>query len=117
MTEFIKEMDIEILENNVIKRNIAIDALRTALKELKKGRKEINHMAIDPCHIGTDGIVHDDYSCIIREIESLIRTMIGGDWCFSVNSTAEREKEINDEVEHEEKHGITSEMNNKKIGK
>jgi len=94
MRDFIKEMDIDILQNNVIRRNIAIDSLRIALKELKKGRKEINYMAVDPCHIETDGIVHDDYNCIIREIESLIRTMVGGDWCFSINNTVEREKEI-----------------------
>lgn len=103
MTEFLKKMDIEILKNNVIRRNIAIDSLRSALKELKKGRKEINYMAVDPCHIGTDSIVHDDYNCIIREIESLIRTMVGGDWCFSVNNTAEREKEIKEEKTEEKK--------------
>ena len=96
MSDFIKEMDIEILQSNVIRRNIVIDTLRVCLKELRKGRKELNHMASDPCHMGTDSIVHDDYSCIIREIESLIKTMVGGDWCFSANSTAEREKEIED---------------------
>lgn len=105
MSEFIKKMDIEILKNNVIKRNIAIEALRSALKELKKGRKEINHMTEDPCHIGTDSIVHDDYNCVIREIESLIRTMVGGDWCYSVNNTVEREKEIEYKIEEKEKHG------------
>ena len=97
MSDFIKKLDIGILQNNIIRRNVAIDALRTSLKELKKGRKEVNHMVVDPCHIGTDDIVHDDYNCIIREIESLIRTMVGGDWCFSVNNTVEREKEIKDE--------------------
>ena len=96
MSDFIKKMDIEILQNNVIRRNAVIDILRTSLKELKKGRKELNHMAMDPCHVGTDSIVHDDYNCIIREIESLIKMMVGGDWCFSVNSTAEREKEMED---------------------
>lgn len=99
MSDFIKEIKIDILKNNVIKRNIAIDALRLALKELKKGRKEVNHMAMDPCHMGTDGTIHDDYYCIIREIESLIRIMVGGDWCFSVNNTAEREKDIEDGLE------------------
>lgn len=94
MSDFIKEMDVGILRSNVIRRDIVIDILRTTLKELKKGRKELNHVATDPCHVGTDSIVHDDYSCIIREIESLIKMMVGGDWCFSVNNTAEREKEI-----------------------
>jgi hypothetical protein len=97
MSEFIKKMEIDILRANVIKRDMAIETLRTALKELKKGRKEINYMAVDPCHMDTDGIVHDDYNCIIREIESLIKTMVCGDWCFSVNNTAEREKEIEEE--------------------
>lgn len=105
MGDFIKEMDIEIFKNNVDKRNMALDALRTSLKELKKGRKEINRMAVDPCHVGTDEMVHHDYSCIIREIESLIRNMIGGDWCFSVNNTAEREKEIENEIGNKEKCG------------
>jgi predicted RNase H-related nuclease YkuK (DUF458 family) len=104
MSDFIEEIEIDILQNNVIKRNVAIDSLRTALKELKKGRKEVNHMAVDPCHVGTDSIVHDDYSCIIREIESLIKTMVGGDWCFSVNNTVEREEKIEDEIEDKEKH-------------
>ena len=99
MSDFIKKLDIGIFQNNIIRRNVAIDALRTSLKELKKGRKEVNHMVVDPCHIGTDGIVHDDYNCIIREIESLIRIMVGGDWCFSVNNTVEREGEIEDELE------------------
>jgi len=94
MGDFIESIDVEILKINIIRRNLAIDALRISLKELKKGRKEINHMIVDPCHMGTDGIIHDDYNCIIREIESLIKTMIGGDWCFSVNNTAEKEKEI-----------------------
>ena len=97
MSDFIKKLDIGIFQNNIIRRNVAIDALRTSLKELKKGRKEVNHMVVDPCHIGTDAIVHDDYNCIIREIESLIRVMVCGDWCFSVNNTVEREKEIKDE--------------------
>lgn len=101
MSEFIEEMKVDILQSNVIRRNIALDALRTALKELKKGRKEINYMAVDPCHVGTDSIVHDDYNCIIREIGSLIKTMVGGDWCFSVNNTVEREREIEDEIEDE----------------
>lgn len=103
MEEFIEEMEVDVLLNNVIKRNIAIDALRTALKELKKGRKEINYMAVDPCHVTTDSTVHDDYNCIIREITSLIKTMVGGNWCFSVNNTAEREKEMEDEVEEKDK--------------
>lgn len=99
MGDFIEEMSIDVLQSNVIKRNIAIDALQTALKELKKGRKELNHMAVDPCHVETDNLVHDDYGCIIREIGSLIRTMMGGDWCLSVNNTAEAEKTIKEEVE------------------
>lgn len=94
MSDFIKEMKLSDLQNNVIRRNIAIDSLRTALKELKKGRKEIRHMALDTCHIETEGIINGDFDCLIRETETLIRTMIGGDWCFSVNNTTEREKEI-----------------------
>jgi predicted RNase H-related nuclease YkuK (DUF458 family) len=101
MGEFIEKMDIDILKNNVIIRNVAMESLRIALKELKKGRKEINYMAIDPCHVETDSIVHEDYGCIIREITQLIKTMVGGDWCFSVNSTAEREKDIKDEIKDE----------------
>jgi hypothetical protein len=96
MSDFLEEMDIGILQSNVIRRNIAIDALKTALKELKKGRKELNYVTVDPCHITTDDMVHDDYNCIIREITSLIKTMIGGNWCLSVNNTVEREKEIED---------------------
>jgi hypothetical protein len=106
MGDFIEEMNIDVLQSNVIRRNIAIDALQTALKELKKGRKELNHMAVDPCHVEKDSIVHDDYSCIIREITSLIKTMIGGDWCFSVNNTAEAEKAIRDDVEKEIKEEV-----------
>lgn len=98
MSEFIKEMKIDILQRNVVKRNIAIESLRSALKELKKGRKEVHHMAIDPCHIGTNSIVNDDYDCIIREIETLLKIMVCGDWCFSVNNTAEREKDIEDDL-------------------
>lgn len=99
MGDFIEEMNIDVLQSNVIKRNIAIDALQAALKELKKGRKELNRMAVDPCHVETDSLVHDDYGCIIREIGSLIRTMVGGDWCLSVNNTAEAEQTIREEVE------------------
>jgi predicted RNase H-related nuclease YkuK (DUF458 family) len=99
MSDFIEEMDIDILQSNTIKRNVAIDSLRTALKELKKGRKELNYMATDPCHVTTDSMVHDDYNCIIREITSLIKTMVGGNWCLSVNNTAEREKEIENKIE------------------
>lgn len=94
MSKFLKEMDTGTLKNNVARRDVAIAVLRTALKELKKGRKEINYVTTDPCHIGTDSVVRDEFGCIIREIESLIRTMVGGDWCLSVNNTAEREKEI-----------------------
>lgn len=101
MENFIEEMDINILRSNVAKRNMALEALRAALKELKKGRKEINHMAVDPCHVETDSTIHEDYSCIIREINSLIRNMVGGNWCFSVNNTAEREKEMGDNIAEE----------------
>jgi hypothetical protein len=101
MSEFIEEMNVDILQSNITKRNMAIAALNIALKELKKGRKEINHMAVDPCHVETDSTIHDDYGCIIREIGSLIKNMVGGDWCFSVNNTAEREKEIKDNVTKE----------------
>jgi hypothetical protein len=99
VSDFIDEMQVDILQSNVIKRNIAIDTLQIALKELKRGRKELNHMVVDPCHVETDSLVHDDYGCIIREIGSLIKIMVGGDWCFSVNNTAEAEKAIKDEVE------------------
>ena len=102
MSDFIEEMEIEILQNNIIKRNIAIEALQIALKELKKGKKELNHMAVDPCHIEKDSIVHEDYNCIIREISSLIKNMVGGDWCFSVNNTVGREEEIDKEIEENE---------------
>lgn len=98
MNDFIKEMKPGDLQNNVIKRNIALDSLRSALKELKKGRKEIRHMAVDVCHIETESIINGDFDCIIKEIESLIKALIGGDWCFSVNNTAEREKEIENKV-------------------
>ena len=103
MEDFIEKMDVNILRSNVVKRNMAIDALHVALKELKKGRKEINHMAVDPCHVETDSTIREDYSCIIREIGSLIKNMIGGNWCFCVNNTAEREKEIDGEIEKREK--------------
>lgn len=94
MSDFIKEMNAGILQKNVIRRNVAIDSLKGALKELKKGRREINRIATDPCHINSDNTIREDYSCVIREIESLIRIMTGGDWCFSVNNTVEREEEI-----------------------
>lgn len=101
MSDFIEKMDIDTLKNNVTRRNIAMEVLRAALKELKKGRKEMNYMAADPCHVETDSTVHEDYNCIIREITSLIKNMVGGDWCFSVNNTAEREKEVEEKVEDE----------------
>ena len=94
ISNFLKEMDPDILRANISRRNAAIENLKAALVELKKGRKEINHIAMDPCHIGTDQMIHDDYNCLIREMESLIRTMIGGDWCFSVNNTVNREEEL-----------------------
>ncbi len=103
MSDFIKKMESDILQSNVIRRNKAIDTLKAALKELKKGRKEINHIAMDPCHIGTDSMIRDDFSCIIRETESLIRIMKGGDWCFSVDNTVEREGEIEGRIEKKEK--------------
>ena len=98
MSDFLEEMEIDILQNNVTKRDVAIDALQAALKELKKGRKELNHMAVDPCHVETDSVIHEDYNCIIREITSLIKNMVGGNWCFSVNNTLEREEEIDEKI-------------------
>jgi hypothetical protein len=98
MSDFLEEMEIDILQNNVTRRDVAIDALQTALKELKKGRKELNHMAVDPCHVETDSVIHEDYNCIVREITSLIKNMVGGNWCFSVNNTLEREKEIDEKI-------------------
>jgi hypothetical protein len=98
MREFIEGMETDIFRNNVAKRNIAMDALRAALKELKKGRKEMNYMAVDPCHVEADSIVHDDYNCIIREITSLIKNMVSGDWCFSVSNTLEREEKVENEI-------------------
>ncbi len=103
-SDFIKEMRLCDLQSNIIRRNIALDSLRSALKELKKGRKEIRHMALDSCHIETESIINGDFDCIIKETESLIKRMIGGDWCFCVNNTAEREKDIED---------ITDEMTDK----
>jgi len=106
MSDFIKEMKIGDLRSNAIRRNIALDSLRTALKELKKGRKEIRHMSLDICHVETEGIINGDFDCLIRETEALIRNMIAGDWCFSVNNTSEREKDIDqlpDNLENKEK--------------
>jgi hypothetical protein len=98
MSDFIKEMKLCDLQSNAIRRNVALDTLRSALKELKKGRKEIRHMAVDTCHIETESIINGDFDCLIRETEALIRAITCGDWCFSVNNTAEREKEIEDRV-------------------
>ena len=99
ISNFIKEMNLGDLQSNAIRRNIALDSLRSALKELKKGRKEIRHMAVDTCHIETEAIINGDFDCLIKETESLIKVLIGGNWCFSVNNTAEREKDIEDKVD------------------
>ena len=47
----INDIDPDVLQNNVIRRNLTIDALKSALKELKKNKKELDGMAADGCHM------------------------------------------------------------------
>lgn len=92
-----EEMDLDTLQNTVIRRNLAMDALKSSLKELKKNKIELDGIASDGCHAGTDLYIRHEYARIIKEIEDLIRHMDHGDWCFSVDSTAKREEEMDDE--------------------
>lgn len=90
----IEGMRLDDLQNNVIRRNLTISALKESLRELKKYKKELDGMAGDSCHIGTDLFIRREYERIIKDIESLIKLMNTGDWCFSIESTKKREKDM-----------------------
>lgn len=90
----IEDIDPGTLQNNVIRRNVTIDALKSALKELKKNKKELGGMIADDCHIEAMPFLRSRYGFIIKNIEEMIDFMDKGDWCLSVESTKKREEEM-----------------------
>ena len=88
----INDIDPDVLQNNVIRRNLTIDALKSALKELKKNKKELDGMAADGCHMAA--LPKSRYGFIIKNIEEMIDFMNKGDWCLSVEGTKKREDEM-----------------------
>lgn len=90
----IEDIDPDVLQNSVIRRNLTIDALKSALKELKKNKKELGGMAVDGCHMAALPFLKSRYEFIMKDIEGMIDFMNEGDWCLSVNSTKKREEEM-----------------------
>ncbi len=90
----IEDIDPDILQNNVIRRNVTIDALKSSLKELKKNKKELDGMVADNCHMAALPFLKARYEFIMKDIEEMIDFMNKGDWCLSVESTKKREEEM-----------------------
>ena len=90
----IEDIDTDVLLNNVIRRNLTIDTLKSALKELQKNKKELNGMAVDGCHMAALPFLKARNGFIIKNIEEMIDFMNKGDWCLSVESTKKREEEM-----------------------
>lgn len=90
----IENIDPDVLQNNVIRKNLTIDALRNSLKELKKNKKELDGMTVDGCHMEALPFLKARYWFIIKNIEEMIDFMNKGDWCLSVQNTKKREEEM-----------------------
>ena len=90
------EIDIKELGDIVIKRNVTIDALKTSLKILEDKQSQFKSIPSDPSvKVDTQLIfLRSRYNFIIEEIKDMVNAMERGDWYFSVENTAEREKEL-----------------------
>jgi len=91
----IEDLTDKELLYEVINRNVAIDRLKKAKDELLKGRIKMTNMLLDGCHIGNSYYNINKTSEAISLIDSVIKTMESGDWCFSVQSTKKREEKMN----------------------
>ncbi len=88
----IDELPIDILQNNVTRRNIVIETLRKCRSELKREKKnELDGIEHDDEHLGFDSYFRRKYESIIDDITELIKEMNSGDWSLSAESTKERE--------------------------
>ena len=65
----IEDIDPDVLQNSVIRRNLTIGALKSALKELKKNKKGLDGMAVDGCHMTALPFLKARYGFIIKNIE------------------------------------------------
>lgn len=89
----IEQLPIDILQNNVIKRNIVIKTLRNCKRELKQIKEdELDRIEVDGNHLGADEFIRNKYVNLLVDIDSVIKVMTLGDWDLSVESTKEREK-------------------------
>ena len=71
----------------ILRRNLTLEVLRGALRELKNQREDFESIPPDPCHMGTRANMISKYADIIGDIDSLIKTISYGDWCFSISAT------------------------------
>ena len=81
----------------ILKRNLTLEVLKQALRELKNQRQDFKSMPPDMCHMGIRADMISKYDNITRDIDSLIKVISHGDWCFSISATKEREKTIPEE--------------------
>lgn len=93
--EFLAKIGLDKLRKNVIRRNVTLETLMKCLEELKAQKAEVSFDE-DSCtgHVGMSSFLKARYEFIIKNIEEMIQVMEKGDWCFSVERTREREKEM-----------------------
>jgi hypothetical protein len=92
----IKDIDDKTLLDNVIRRNQTIDTLKDSLEGLKKNKEKLDGMTIDDCHTSAIYFLRARNEFIIKNIEEMIDFMEKGDWCLSVDSTKNREEEMDE---------------------
>lgn len=81
----------------ILRRNLTLEVLKQALKEIKNQQEDFKSMPPDWCHMGLRADLPRRYDNIIRDIDSLIKAISFGDWCFNLHATSEREKTIPEE--------------------